>query len=177
MPLQNITPDTMEGIASGHGARIYQRERKLNPRATSSGQLDSNQSVGIVQDGHSYVFDELLGSARPSSPQLVPFSWPGVIVTGDKSGPHLVVLPNVSRIYMVTLAVGTVDPDAVITVEFLLNGTSFTSLSLAESAVSTLARYDDDWPPVGGNATDILQVQCTEAGTVGADLVAAVRIV
>jgi hypothetical protein len=179
MPGQNsnIIPLTMEEITSRHAARIYERERKLNPRATAAEQLDNNLATGIVQDGHSYVFDELVGAARPSSPQLVPFTWPGQVFTGNPSGPHLVILPNTSKIYLVTLAIGTVDPDAEITISFLLNGTEFTTLTLSESEASTFARYDSSWPPLGGNATDIIQVQCTACGTVGADLVAAVRIV
>lgn len=179
-PDGNIRPPSLVDMLSAHKARLYAQERRLRPGTSRSSppgapDLDGNLNVGVIQDGHSYIFDELTGAARPSAPQLIPFSWPGIVVTGDPSGPHLVVLPNTSRIYMVTLAVGTVDPDD-ITVEYLLNGTSFTSLTLSGSEPSTLARYDDSWPALGGNATDYLQVQCTAAGAVGADLVAAVRI-
>lgn len=183
MPTNNITPLTTEEILSGNHARLYQRERKLTPRASSAEQQDNNLAIGIVQDGHSYAFDEVVGAARPSAPQLVPFSWPGIVVTGDPSGPHFVVLPNTSKIYMLTLAVGTVDPDADITVDFLCNGTEFATMTIpAGDMAAPVQRYDPDgvdagWPVIGGNDTDYLQVQCTAAGLVGADLVAAVRIV
>lgn len=182
MPDGNIRPPSVGEILSRQKAGLYERDRQLRPGTgrsspTALADVNGNLNVGVLQDGHSYIFDETTGAARPSSPQLVPFSWPGIVTTGDKSGPHLVVLPNTSRIYMVTLAIGTVDPDDTIAVEFFLNGSMFTSLTLATSEVSTLARYEDSWPALGGNATDIIQVQCTEAGAVGADLVAAVRIV
>lgn len=178
MPVPNILPTTLEEILSRNHGRLYQRERKLTPRASAAEQQDNNLSIGVVQDGHAYVFDELVGAARPSAPQLVPFSWPGIVVTGDPSGPHLVVLPNTSKIYMLTAGVGTIDPDADIVVEFICNGTGFAALTIpAGDMAAPTTRYDSSWPVIGGNDTDYLQVQCTAAGLVGADLVAAVRIV
>ena len=172
-----LLPPDLSRIESDQFRRLYARERRVRPRTPGSANLSGQLGVGIIQDGHSYVFDEVTGQARPSAPQNIPFSWPGTVITGPPSGPHLVVLPNISKIYLVTLAVGTVDPDDDITVEYSLNGTNFTSLTLAPSARSTLARYDSSWPALGGNASDVIQVQCTAAGSVGADLVAAVRIV
>lgn len=173
----NLTIPDMAEIASRTHRRVYQRERKLTPRVGNSQELNGNVNAGIIQDGHAYAFDEDIGAARPSAPQLVPFSWPGFVATGDPSGPHLVVLPNVSRIYMVTLAIATPDTDDDITVDFMLNGDTFQALTLSPDEQSTLARNEGSWPAVGGNATDILQVQCTAAGIVGADLVACIRIV
>lgn len=178
MPVPQILPTTMEEIATKQNVRLYQRERKLVPRASAAEQQDNNLSVGIVQDGHAYVFDEIVGAARPSAPQLIPFSWPGIVSSGNPSGPHLVVLPNTSKIYMLTAVVGTVDPDNDIAVDFLCNGTTFASLTIpAGDMAAPTTRYDSSWPVLGGNDTDYLQVQCTASGTVGADLVAAIRIV
>lgn len=182
MPDGNLRPPSVTDLLSRQKAGLYERDRQLRPGTgrsspTAAQDLVGQTNVGVLQDGHSYVFDETTGAARPSAPQLIPFTWPGQIFTGNPSGPHLIVLPNTSRIYLVTLAVGTVDPDDEITVEYLCNGESFTSLTLDASEQSTLARYDSSWPAIGGNATDIIQVQCTAAGSVGSDLVAAVRIV
>jgi hypothetical protein len=173
----NITPGDMASIASLINARLRDRERKLTPRAGSTQELNGNVANGVIQDGHAYAFDELLGASRPSAPQLIPFSWPGLVSPGDPSGPHLVVLPNVVKIYMITLAISVPDPDAEITVAFLLNGTEFDSLTLTTDETSTVKRYDTSWPALGGNETDAIQVQCTASGTVGSDLVANVRIV
>jgi hypothetical protein len=172
----NIVPPDLAEVASQANRRIYTQERQLKPRTPGAQDLDGNFNVGIIDDGHSYTYDASLGGNRPSAPQLIPFSWPGLIVTGDPSGPLLIVLPNLSRIYMVTLAVATVDTANAITVDFLLNGDEFAELTLAANEQSTLERSDGTWPAVGGNATDILQVQCIAAGTIGADLVACVRI-
>ncbi len=186
----NISTPDLASIASSTLRRTYQQERRVRARQTPRGtgttsadrsgnsQAIGNQvDAGIIQDGHLYAFDEDIGANRPSAPQLVQFSWPGAVKTGDPSGPHLVVLPNVSRIYMVTLAIGTLETDSDITVDFILNGTAFQALTLLPSEWSVIARNDGSWPPVGGNATDMMQVQCTTAGIIGSDLVAGIRIV
>ena len=109
------------------------------------------------------------------------FSWPGTVVTGDASGEYLPILGYAATMALVTLTVATADSGGNdITVTYLLNGSSFTTLTLASGQTSTFLDNPSSWPTVGDNTTDVLQAQITtyagSGGTAAVNLVAQIRL-
>ena len=107
------------------------------------------------------------------------FSWPGVVATGGgPSGEYLPILGFAATMALVTLTVNTPDTGGDdITVTYLLNGSSFTTLTLASGQTSTFLYNPTSWPSVGDNTTDVLQAEITTyAGSTAANLVAQIRL-